>query len=97
MKFNFQSQLWLYQGKGAWFFITLPPEESLRIKLVTVSQRKGWGAVRVSATIGKTTWQTSIFPYAKAAAYILPVKADIRKKEKITAGDIVIVKIKLEI
>lgn len=95
MKYLFQAELWLYQGKGAWFFVTLPKEESAQIKILTSHSRKGWGAVRVSASIGNTTWQTSIFPYSKKAAYILPVKGEVRKKEKITSGDVVSVGIEL--
>ncbi len=95
-KYRFKSQLWLYQGKGAWFFATLPKEESAKIKLITASQRRGWGAVPVEVRVGKTIWQTSIFPYAKEQAYILPVKAQVRKKEKITAGDVVDVEIVLK-
>ncbi len=95
-EYSFKAELWLYQGKGAWFFITLPKEESAQIKLFTSHARRGWGAVRVSASIGKTTWQTSIFPYSKTTTYILPVKAEVRKKEKITSGDVVLVNIKLE-
>lgn len=83
----FAAPVWVYQGKGAWFFVTLPKEESDRIKFFTSHHRRGWGSVRVEATIGKTMWQTSIFPDSKAGTYILPLKADIRKKEGIEEGD----------
>jgi hypothetical protein len=55
------------------------------------------GAVRVQATIGSAHWETSIFPHAKSKAYILPIKADIRKKAKFGAGDRVEVLLKIEI
>ena len=96
LKYSFQAELWLYQGKGAWFFVTLPKEESRQIKIATsLTRKKGWGAVRVTVVVGKMTWQTSIFPYSKTGAYILPIKAEVRKKEKITAGDVVSVIIDL--
>ena len=95
INFTFTSNLWMYQGKGAWFFITLPKEESEQIKFVNSHYRRGWGSVRVKAKIGKTEWSTSIFPDSKAGAYLLPVKADVRKKEKITNGDKV--KVTLEV
>lgn len=81
----FKGKLWMYQGKGAWFFITLPTDVSERIKFLT-GPRRGWGSVRVSARIGKTAWKTSIFPDKKAGAYLLPVKADVRAKERLEAG-----------
>ena len=61
------------------------------------SKRRGWGAVRVQATIGETTWQTSIFPHSKINAYILPIKAYVRKEEKILADNMVEVQLKIEV
>jgi hypothetical protein len=39
--------------------------------------------------IGKTLWSTSIFPDKKAGEYLLPLKAQVRKKEGLVAGDVV--------
>ena len=96
LNFTFTSEIWVYQGKAAWFFVTLPMEESRQIKFFNShNKRRGWGAVRVKARIGKTEWQTSIFPDSKAGAYILPVKSEIRKKEKITAGNNIVVELNI--
>ena len=101
LSFTFIGKCWLWQeGKGAWYFITLPKDKSEEIKYFNENiheKRRGWGAVRVLVTIGNTTWDTSIFPASKLDAYILPIKADVRKKEKITVGDSVKVKIKINI
>jgi hypothetical protein len=43
------------------------------------------GSLPVEVTIGTTTWKTSIFPDTKTKAYVLPIKAEVRKKEGITA------------
>lgn len=92
--FTFTAELWEYKGKGAWHFATLPPDESAQIKFFH-PRKMGWGSVRVKVRIGNTEWTTSVFPDSKTGAYVLPVKADVRKKEKIVAGDNV--KIKLEV
>jgi len=94
---TFTAEIWMYQGKSAWFFVTLPKDESEQIKFFNNHKRRGWGSVRVKATIGKTSWSTSIFPDSKAGAYLLPVKSDIRKKEKIAAGDSVSVRILINV
>ena len=44
-----------------------------------------------------TEWQTSIFPDSKAGAYLLPIKSDVRKKQKIMADDDVQVSLKISI
>lgn len=48
---------------------------------------RGFGSLPVEVTIGKTVWKTSIFPEKTSGSYILPVKAMVRKAEKIEAGD----------
>jgi hypothetical protein len=84
-----RSKLWLYQGPGGWHFITLPAAAARQIKSFQHGERKGWGAVQVHATIGETTWKTSIFPDRKSKSYLLPVKADVRKREDIGDKDLV--------
>lgn len=81
----FTASLWKWQGKAAWYFITLPREPSRDIKFAQ-GPRRGFGAVRVDVSIGTSTWQTSIFPESKSGCYILPVKAQVRKKEKLATG-----------
>jgi hypothetical protein len=100
LSFTFTSECWLWQGKGAWHFITLPKDKSEEIKFFDENmheKRRGWGAVRVLVTIGKTSWETSIFPSSELKAYILPIKAEVRKKEKFSAGDTVTVKLKINV
>lgn len=102
MKFDFafKSKVWLYPGKAGWHFVTLPKKLSAQIKSMTKGARRGWGSVRVTATIGKTTWQTSIFPDSKKDVqkdvYVLPLKADVRKKEKANANDTISVLIEMD-
>lgn len=99
--FSFTGKCWVWHGKqGAWHFLTLPVDKSEEIKFFDENmheKRRGWGAVRVVVTIASTSWETSIFPHSAAGAYILPVKADVRKKEKIAAGDAVTVELKINI
>ena len=57
----------------------------------------GWGSLRVTATIGGTTWRTSVFPDAKSGAFVLPLKAEVRRREGIGAGDRVAVAVEIEL
>jgi hypothetical protein len=88
VKLSLTTQLWKYSGESAWHFVTLPADVSARIKFLQ-SGRRGFGAVRVKATIGKSQFETSVFPDSKSGCYLLPVKASIRKAEKIGHGDVV--------
>jgi ribosomal protein L31E len=95
MVFNFTSTIWMYHGKAAWFFITIPKDISDLIKFHTSHMKTGWGSVRIKAKINQTSWKTSLFPDSKSAAYLLPVKAEIRKKAKIQEGDDVAIEIEV--
>lgn len=90
-----RSKLWLYPGPGGWHFITLPVKYAKTIKALLHGVR-GWGSLRVNATIGKTSWRTSIFPDKKSGSYLLPVKADVRRKEHIKDGDSVLLRLEIQ-
>jgi hypothetical protein len=83
-----RAKLWRWNGgKASWFFLTLPAAVSKDIRLVDSGPRRvGFGSLRVEASIGASTWQTSIFPSAGLNAYILPVKAAVRKAENMVEG-----------
>lgn len=85
-----RAQVWLYLGMAGRHFVSLSRKHSAEIKKVFSAMARGWGSLPVVVTIGKTSWKTSIFPDKKAGAYLLPLKADIRKKESISKGDIII-------
>jgi len=101
LSFDFTSECWLWQAeKAAWHFVTLPKDKSEEISFFNENvsvKKRGWGSVRVIATIGHTEWKTSIFPQAKEGTYILPIKADVRKAEKILKGNVVSVTLKIDI
>lgn len=88
--YRFESKLWIWKGaeSGAWHFITVPKALSSELKeqIAKTKVRRGFGSWKVRVTIGKTSWDTSIFP-TKDGVYLLPVKASVRKKEGIFADD----------
>ena len=86
--YTFTAELWLHsEMPGAWYFLTLPADAADEIKARHAGERRGFGSVRVLATIGETSWETSIFPDTKTSSYLLPVKATVRRKAGIDAGD----------
>lgn len=73
---------------AAWFFVTIDGDAAARIK-ASLARRNGFGSIKVSARIGATVFQTSLFPSNDPAGYLLPVKAAVRKAERLDAGSIV--------
>ena len=87
--------LWLWSGEGGrWHFITVPEALADEIRAHSLLNRGGFGSVKVEATIGDITWQTSVFPM-KSGGYILPVKKEVRCKAGIAANDQVTVTLEL--
>ena len=88
-QYKTRAKVWLYPGMAGWHFIALPKKQSMSIKKTFGAFARGWGSLPVTVTIGKTSWKTSIFPDKKSATYLLPLKADVRKKEQIFESDTV--------
>ena len=74
--------------------MTVPAEEATEIRAHSLLNRGGFGSVKVEATINDVTWRTSVFPQ-KSGGYLLPIKADVRRRAGIAAGDEVTVKLEL--
>ena len=87
--YKIKSKVWLYPGMAGWNFITISKKHSKSIHQTYGAMKKGWGSLPVNVTVGKTKWKTSIFPDSKIGSYLLPLKAEVRKKENIKAGDTV--------
>ena len=92
----FTSLLWIWHGQaaGRWYFLTLPEEQSAEVKAHSLGSPKGFGSVKVEVTIGDVTWRTSVFPL-NSGGYLLPVKAEVRKRAGLSVGDEVTVKLEL--
>jgi hypothetical protein len=86
--FEFSAPVWQWQGDGpaTWRFVTLPFDVTDEIDDIASEATRGFGSVRVKVTIGRTTWTTSIFPSKEQKAFILPVKAAVRKAEGLADG-----------
>lgn len=94
MSYNFDGKLWRYHAeKASWVFITLPEGVAFAIRCEAAT--RGWGSVKVTAQIGATRFQTSLFPHKASNSYFLPVKATVRKAEHLADGDITTVQLTL--
>jgi hypothetical protein len=56
---------------------------------------RAFGSLRVQASLGSSTWSTSLFTDTRSASYLLPVKAEVRHREHIEDGDTATILIEL--
>lgn len=96
VKVVFDAELWSWDARrvDTWIFVSLPASASEEIRDLVGGLRRGFGSVRVRATIGTTTWLTSIFP-GREGSYVLPVKRPVRVAEALDLGDVATVSVEL--
>jgi len=90
-----EGEVWLYPGPTPWHFVSVGKKESAEIKEGCGPKRRGFGSVPVIVTIGKTSWETSIFPDKQSGTYLLPLKAEVRNRESIGEGDTIMFSIEI--
>ncbi|WP_212741910.1 DUF1905 domain-containing protein [Enterococcus hulanensis] len=89
VEYKFSAKVYHYSSSPemvGWTMVSLPKELSAAIRDNFKSLEEGWGRMKVTAKIGKSEWQTAIWFDTKQDTYLLPLKAAIRKKEKIETG-----------
>ena len=85
IKYEFKARIWQYIGQGGWHFVSLPNEMAKEIRENLKFEEEGWGRMKATAKIGSIQWETAIWFDTKHKTYLLPLKAEIRKKEKLEA------------
>jgi hypothetical protein len=89
VQFRFEAQVIYWRGPSPFFFVPVPPQQAEALRQVAKVVTYGWGMVPVEAWIGETGFNTALFP--KDETYLLPLKAAVRRKANITAGDLIAV------
>lgn len=86
IKYEFTAKAYQYSSSAdmiGWTFVSLPKELSTEIRENFKRLEEGWGRMKVTAKTGKSEWKTAIWFDTKQNTYLLPLKAEIRKKENI--------------
>jgi hypothetical protein len=95
--------LWRWQSAtapAAWYFLTIEGDaaDAVRVAAMTgqwLDGRRGFGSARVEARIGDSIWKTSVFPHRESGGWLLPVKAAIRRAERLVEDEAVTVTVSL--
>jgi hypothetical protein len=88
---RFEAEVIHWRGPSPFFFATVPADHASEIRRISRAITYGWGMIPVEARIGDVAFRTSLFP--KDQTYLLPLKAEIRRKSAFTAGDTIRVQI----
>ena len=88
-RFRFETQVIYWRGPSPFFYAPIPPQHVEELRQVSKIVTYGWGMIPVEAQIGDVVFNTALFP--KDGTYLLPLKAAVRRKTNITAGDLIAV------
>jgi hypothetical protein len=95
MELRFSGEVWLWRGPAPWHFVSVPEEDCVELESTSAFVSYGWGMIPVAAQIGATRWTTSLWP--KDGRYVVPVKASVRKAEGVEVGDLVEVRLTVDV
>ena len=85
MEFTFKAKMWEWRGPAPFYFMSLPEQIAQEIQEQSAEITYGWGMIPVTATIGKTTFETSMF--RKNGTYVLPIKNLVRLPEALVLDE----------
>jgi hypothetical protein len=88
---EFSGEVWFWKGPSPWYFVTVPEDEAADLEQTSAFVSYGWGMIPVRVRLGGTEWSTSLFP--KDGSYVVPLKAAVRRAERVEAGDVVTLKL----
>lgn len=96
--FTHNGTVWRWQpekdGTAAWFFLVIDGTTAEAVR-AAAGPRRGFGSVRVKARVGSSSFSTSLFPSKEMGGFLLPLKASVRKAEKLAEGSAVTAELEL--
>ena len=95
MELTFTGPVFEWRGPAPYHFVGVPEDETALIESVSAGITYGWGMIPADVTIGETTWYTALWP--RQGAYVVPLKDRIRKAEGIELGDLVTIRLTLDV
>ena len=95
MDLEFTSPVFEWRGPAPYYFVAVPEDCCAAIDDAKALVTYGWGMVPVTVTLGTTSWTTSLWP--KDGAYVVPLKAAVRKAERVDVDDTIAVRLRLAI
>jgi hypothetical protein len=95
MELEFSDTVFEWRGPAPYHFVRVPEDDADEIRDVAAAVTYGWGMIPVAVTIGDTTLTTALWP--KDGSYVVPLKDALRKPEGIALGDVVTVRLRIEV
>ena len=93
-RFAFEATVIYWRGPSPFFYAPVPADLADELARVARVVSYGWGMIPVEARIGAVAFTTALFP--KDGTYLLPIKAAVRRRAEVTAGDMITVEMDVQ-
>lgn len=95
-KLSFRAKVIVWPTEtAAWRFLYIPKNNSAALRKEYGRFSRGFSSLPVAVTINKVSWETSIFYDSRSESYLLPLKAQVRKKADVADDDTVTCELKI--
>jgi hypothetical protein len=91
----FEGEIWYWRGPSPYHFVWVPEDVAAGIRVIASEVTYGWGMIPVRGRIGRTPFETSLFP--KDGRYVVPIKDAVRNAEGLNTGDTVTVELAIRL
>lgn len=91
LELEFVGEVIHWRGPAPFFFVPMPPEPADELAAVARQVTYGWGCIPALVTLGRSQWETSLFP--KDGGFLVPLKKVYREREGVEFGDRVSVRV----
>ena len=95
MRLEFSGPVYEWRGPAPHHFVDVPEAEAGMLESVSEMVTYGWGMIPVVVEIGATEFTTSLWP--KDGGHIVPLKAEVRRKENIELGDVIEIALTIDV
>lgn len=95
MELEFSGEIFYWRGPAPWFFVAVPEPEAAAIESASAQVTYGWGMIPATVTLNETAWYTALWP--KDGSYIVPLKSWVRKAEGVDEGDVVTLRLAIDV
>ena len=85
LHYDWTGELIEWRGPSPYFFVPMDEDDNEDLHEVASEVTYGWGVIPVRVRVGRSEWDTSLFP--RDGVYMVPMREKIRRAETLTVGD----------
>jgi uncharacterized protein DUF1905 len=90
--YEFTAEVWRSEGPADRYFVTLPDEIAQEIRERFGGSHQAVGSLPVSVALGRSIWSTSLYAGTVTGTYVIPIKDDVRRRERVREAQVVALK-----